>query len=276
MTLHPDVARLALLGWRVHPASQYSRAACITNAADLATHDLDKLAHWSREYPGCGWRVVMQGSGIWALDVDVPSADHAADGMSGLAMLAATHGPIPPRPSTRSGGGGCALFFQHRGELISGKTGTPSPGLDPRRGRLAVAVPPSIHPRTRRPYRWIVPPWDLAPPPAPAWLLRLVAPLPEPAMPNEPPRLRDTGEKARRYAVAALRRAADRVATTSRGSRNDTLNAETFGLTRFMAEGSLDASQIATMMAYAGRQAGLLPHEVKATLVSALAAGTRR
>ena len=135
MTLHPDIERLALLGWRLYPASQYSRAACIKNAADLATPDLDQLSRWSREFPGCGWRVVMQGSGIWALDVDVPSSDHAADGMAALAPLVAAHAPLPPRPTARSGGGGCALLFRHNGEPISGKTGTPTPGLDPRRER---------------------------------------------------------------------------------------------------------------------------------------------
>ena len=178
MNLHPAIERLGLLGWRLYPVSQFNRAACIKQAADLATHDLDQLARWSNEFPRCGWSVVMQGSGIWALDVDVPSEDHAADGMKALADLMAEHGALPPCPTTRSGGGGSALFFWHGGEPISGKTGTPSPGLDPRRGRLAVTVPPSIHHRTRRPYRWIVPPWELSPPPAPTWLLRLVAPPP--------------------------------------------------------------------------------------------------
>jgi hypothetical protein len=77
MALRPDVERLALLGWRPHPTSQCSRATCFSGAAILATCDLDKLTHWSREYPGCGWRVVMQWLGIWALDVDVPSVGHA-------------------------------------------------------------------------------------------------------------------------------------------------------------------------------------------------------
>ena len=80
----------------------------------------------------------------------------------------------------------------------------------------------------------------------------------------------------RRYALAALRHASDRAASAPQGRRNDTLNAETFSLTRFMADGALAAAEIATAMAYAARQAGLLPHEVKGTLTSALAAGMRR
>jgi hypothetical protein len=79
----------------------------------------------------------MGGSGIWALDVDVPGPDHAADGVKALKELIAAHGPIPPRPATRTGGGGYTLFFRHEGEPISGKSGTPAPGLDLPRGTLS-------------------------------------------------------------------------------------------------------------------------------------------
>ena len=119
-------------------------------------------------------------------------------------------------------------------------------------------------------------PWELAPPPAPSWLLGLLAPPPVPPLHESPPRPPDTAGDRRRYALAALRRAAHRAATAPQGQRNDILNTETFSLTRFLAEGTLDATEVATAMAYAGRQAGLLPPEVKATLASALAAGLRR
>ena len=216
-----DVERLALLGWRLHPSSRFSRAACITGAAEAATHDLDQLARWSLEFPGCNWRVVMEGSGIWALDVDAPGPDHQADGIAALAALVMENGPIPERPMTRSGGGGFALFFRHDGEPIVGQTGTPAPGLDPRRGRLTVTIPPSIHHRTQRPYRWITPPWELSPSAAPGWLLRLLAPPPVPPTPSRPRRYRDHPDRFRRYAAAALRNAADRVAKAPSGSRNE-------------------------------------------------------
>jgi Bifunctional DNA primase/polymerase, N-terminal len=276
MHLHVDVERLALLGWRLHPASRRTRAACFSNAASFATCDLDQLAQWSCQYPGCSWRVVMQGSGIWALDIDVPSTRHKQDGVAALREFIAVHGPLPPRPTTRSGGGGLALFFAHQGEPIIGKGGHPAPGIDPRRGRQSITVPPSIHSDTGLPYRWLVAPWELAPPAAPDWLLRCMAPPPVPPLHEPPLRLANAAADRRRYALAALRRAAHRAATAPQGQRNDTLNTETFSLTRFLAEGTLDATEVATSMAYAARQAGLLPSEVKATLASALAAGLRR
>ena len=113
-------------------------------------------------------------------------------------------------------------------------------------------------------------------PPAPGWLLRLVAPPSLPPLPESPTRPPDAPGGRRRYALAALRHASDRAASAPQGRRNDTLNAETFSLTRFMADGALAAEEIASAMAYAARQAGLLPHEVKGTLTSALAAGMRR
>ncbi len=273
--LSHDVERLALLGWRLHPSSRFSRAACIKGAAEAATRDLDQLAWWSREFPGCNWRVVMQGSSVWSLDVDAPGPDHAADGITALADLVTAHGPLPPRPMTRSGGGGFALFFRHDGEPIAGQSGTPSPGIDPRRGRLTVTVPPSIHHRTRLPYRWITPPWELPPPPAPAWLLKLVAPPPPPPQPAPPPRRLDHPGQRRRYAVAALRHAADRVALAPPGGRNFSLNKETFSLSRFIGEGALDASEVCEVMAWAGRQAGLDRAEIELTVGSALQARGR-
>ena len=60
MDLHPDIERLALLGWRLHPVSRRTRAACFAHAATLATSDLDQLACWSRRYFHCGWRVMLR------------------------------------------------------------------------------------------------------------------------------------------------------------------------------------------------------------------------
>lgn len=273
---HPlpsDVERLALLGWRLYPASARSKAACTKDPGASATCDIDKLQAWADKFPGCNWRMVCEGSGVWGLDVDVPSEDHAADGIAALASLVRRNGPIPPRPMTRSGGGGLALFFRHRGEPIHGATGWPKPGLDPRRGRLSITVPPSRHQRTGNVYYWIVAPWELSPPDAPAWLLRAVAPPPErvwtgtgadaAAMPDG---------RRRRYAEGALRRSVEQVATAAQGQRNDTLNRACFGLARFIDAGDLAPSEVADALAVAARQAAMPFPEVRATLASALRA----
>ena len=55
MIVHRDVERLALLGSRLHPASQYTRAACIKDATELATCDLNRPDRRSWEFKSYSW-----------------------------------------------------------------------------------------------------------------------------------------------------------------------------------------------------------------------------
>jgi hypothetical protein len=271
MTLHRDIERVALLGWHLYPASSHTKAACFKGATDAATCDLDQIERWSHEFPTCNWRVVFGPSGLWGLDCDVPPG-HAHDGIANLNALAKVHGPLPARPQARSGGGGLALFFRHDGEPIIGEAGHPALGIDPRRGRQSQTIPPSRHHRTGRSYRWLDAPWEIEAPLAPAWLLRLVAPPTPSPISDLPQRLQEGPECHRRYALAALRNAVQRVASASHGVRNSTLNSETFALRRLSADGSLTASEIARAMTVAAQQAGLDRSEIHSTLTSALRA----
>lgn len=264
-----DIERLALIGWHLYPCVRSkSKAAMFKGATDAATCDLDQLERWAHQYPVCNWRVVCGPSKIWGLDLDVPSADHGADGVAAFARL--TQGRIiPPRPMTRSGGGGLALFFRHDMENITGKTGTPEAGIDPRRGRLSVTVPPSIHHRTRRPYRWLHAPWEIAPPIAPNWLVELVQPPPEPATPRSAV---TSDSHARRRLVAAM----GRVRTAGDGGRNDTLNRATYSVARDVAAGTLSEAEATECLYAAAIDTGLPRPEAIATIKSAMRAGMRR
>ena len=263
-----DIERVALLGWRVAPASRVSKAACIKSAADLATADLNQIARWSAEFPDCNWRVFMSGSGIWALDCDRPPG-HAHDGVAGLAALVEKHGPIPPRPMARSGGGGLGLFFRFTNERIVGEGGHPAPGIDPRRGRQSQTIPPSIHLHTRQPYRWIVPPWELNPPKAPDWLLTLLEPKPEPKY-SIPEVVTTDGARARLY------RAASAIMDAGPGRRNATLNTKAYAVGRLIGLGLLGEVEAIDALYGAGRAAGLEHAEVRATIRSGIMAGRRK
>ena len=269
MSLHPDVERLALLGWRLHPASRTSRAACFKGAIDLATSDLDQLERWACEYPKANWRVVMAGSGIWALDVDRPSADHDADGIAALAGMVAENEPLPARPTSISGGGGCGLFWRDAGHPIRGKSGWPKPGLDPRAGRLTITVAPSIHLTTRLPYRWQTAPWEIDAPAAPGWLLRAVAPPPESAKPPMPTVY--TSDRAFRR----LRRALDNISSAPSGQANDTLNREAFAVARFVAAGKITEAEAEKGIYAAARARNIPDREARDTIRSAFRSGMR-
>jgi Bifunctional DNA primase/polymerase, N-terminal len=254
MSIPDEIERVALLGWHVYPQSNYGRAACFEGAHAAATADLDTISGWSRAYPACNWRVVCGPSRIWGLDLDVPPL-HLHDGIANFAKLAAEHSPLPRRPQMRSGGGGLAIFFAHAGEPIRGRAGVPVPGADPRRERQTQTIPPSRHHSTGKPYYWITAPWETSPPSAPDWLLASVRPPAEP--PPKPAVQLVSGDAARNYAVGALYQAVRRVGAAGKGTRNDTLNAETYALARFVLTGALGESEVRDALYAAAQASGL-------------------
>lgn len=267
MTLHADIERVALLGWRCVPVTR-QRSGYWKGYLNDATTDLDTLARWHREYPRANWSVIPEGSGVWALDVDVPSADHAADGMAWLARMVERHGQLPRGPHGRSGGGGHLLVFRDAGRAIKCQSGWPAPGIDPRARRVQFTIAPSIH-RNGKPYRWAVAPWDAAPPVAPAWLLAAVAPPPAKPAPKRP-RI-PTTDAARR----ALARSLDAIAAAGAGTRNATLNRHAFMAARWIAAGLLDEAEAVAALYAAGRAAGLPDPEVRGTIKSGCLSGLR-
>jgi hypothetical protein len=269
MTIPLDIERVALLGWKVYPASTASKAGCFKGATEAASSDLAVIDEWCFRYPRCNWRVVMGASGLFALDVDRPGT-HAHDGFAALTALIGDYGPLPVRPMTKTGGsGGAALFFRHQGEPLRGMSGLPAPGLDPHRGRQAVMIPPSRHPISGGSYSWRVAPWELPAPPIPEWLANLLKPAPSrPAPPYEM-----TNERARK----ALYRAYDAVRFgASEGGRNALLNKRAFHLGQLIAAGQLVAAEIEQTMVDAALHAGLDRKEALDTIRSGLRAGARR
>jgi len=262
--LPDEIERVALLGWRCVPATR-SKKGMFAGYLDAATHDLAQLTEWADEYPGCCWKVVPAGSGVWFLDVDVPGPEHAADGVAALRALCDLHGPIPPRPHARSPSGGHLLAFRDGGHPVAAGSGKVAPGLDTLAGRVCPMVPPSR--RNGGSYAWITAPWDIAPPIAPEWLLSAVAPPPRRPLP-ERPRV-PTTDMARR----SLGRALDRIASAPSGQRNATLNQQSFSVARWIAAGLLDEAEGVRALYAAGLALGLTELEVRGTVRSGCLAG---
>jgi len=259
-----------LLGFKVFPASRQSRAAAFKGAHLQATDDLNQIARWCREYPRSNWRLLFGPSHLWGLDIDAPGATHSANGIAAMKAFTAVHGALPPRPTSLSGGGGYGLIFKYNGERIIGKTGHPAPGIDPRRGMLSLTIPPSVHLVTGLPYRWArgLAPWDVAPPIAPAWLIRLVEMPPEPA---RHPMVIDTSDQARRR----LYRAAIAVIDAPQGARNETLNRRAYQVGRMVGAGLLAETEAVDALYGAARQAGLDHDETRNTIRSGIRSGQR-
>lgn len=189
-------------------------------------------------------------SGISALDIDKkPDA---------LDWWQANRSRLPATRAHRTRSGGLHLWFRHRRGLRS-SVAKIAPAIDIRAdGASCIWWPAAGLPvlDEAEPAEW--PEW-LVPPPRPAWT-------PPSAQPWQ-----GDDRKARRYAEAALRRAIERVAGAGPGTRNQTLNAETFGLLR-LAPAGLHPTEIANAMAVAAAAAGLDRREIELTLKSALSA----
>ncbi len=222
-----------------------------------ATAEPDAILDLWREYPGPLVGVPTGAtSGFDALDIDAPRHREAAD------WWEVNRAAIPATRTHFTRSGGLHLLFRHA-EGVRNSASRIAPGVDVRGdGGYLVWWPAAgceVMDRTPR-ADW--PEWllDLARPPAPP--PRQVPPLPAGA----------SAPAARRYALAALRNAVDRVASAGDGMRNATLNAECFALSRFIP-GILTPSEVADALAVAARHAGLTTRETIATLTSALRAG---
>lgn len=271
MSLPDEIERVALLGWCVYPMSRHSKAGCFKGASDAATHDLDTLETWAREFPDCNWRVVMGPSRLFALDVDRPGT-HEADGFSALRALVAEYGPLPPRPMTRTGGsGGAVLFFRHNLERLRGQSGYPAPGLDPHRGRQAIVIPPSRHPVTQGHYTWrrSCAPWEIDTPPIPGWLSKMMEPPPEPVTPCGP--FVPTAGKARN----ALMRAMTEIENAPSGAGNVTLNRQAFRIGRWCGAGLLSEYEAQDAILYAASRRNIPRNEARDTTRSGIRAGMK-
>ncbi|MEY2685804.1 MAG: hypothetical protein RL375_2 [Pseudomonadota bacterium] len=83
----------------------------------------------------------------------------------------------------------------------------------------------------------------------------------------------DKGQRARRYCLAALDNAVQRVQRAQEGGRNNELNEAAFGLAQLVHTGGVSESTIRAALGDAARSIGLVQAEIDATLRSAISAG---
>lgn len=274
VTLHPDLERLALLGWKLVPATSTKKGMFkgerygLSSFIKAATDDLDRLAEWSAEFPHACWKARPQGSGVWFLDVDVPGAEHKEDGVATLRALCDLHGPLPPRPHARSPSGGHLLVFKDTGAPMVRGSGKGGPGIDVLHMDLCAMVSPSR--RRGGSYRWVTAPWELNPPPAPEWLLGLLKPPPPPPKPVRP--VMPTSD----HAMRALLRSVNEVTNAGKGKRNEALHRRAFLIGGFVGAGALDRGLAERELIAIGVAAGQSRSEAQSTVRSGLTAGEQR
>lgn len=114
-----------------------------------ATTDADRVAEMIHRHPD-GMLAIRTGapSGLVVVDIDPRSG--------GLPTLRALEqaGQLPPTVRQLSGGDGLHLLYAHPGGMVHGGAGKLGPGADVKADGGYFVVAPSVHPGTRRPYRW--------------------------------------------------------------------------------------------------------------------------
>ena len=226
-----------------------------------ATLDPEQIRAWWQRWPGAN---IGLRCGI-AFDV----VDVEVQGQHSLERLLAERGDGPiGGPRVQTGSGGWHLYVE--------PTGLPDTigvldHVDYRAADRYVVAPPSRHPTTGRPYRW-VPGREVGIPlgRAPEALRELLAPAPKitrdptppirPAVPGHP------------YGRAALQAECAELAATPKGERNRQLWESARNLYNLVAGGVLAEAEVDQAIRHAAAHCGLLdeePRQTQATLASA-------
>jgi hypothetical protein len=229
-----------------------------------ATCDPDTILAWWRLWPDAN---IGLRCGIAFDVVDVEVA-----GRQSLERLLAAGGEPIGGPRVRTGSGGWHLYVEPTGQ--PDKIGVLE-HVDYRAADRYVVAPPSRHPETGQPYRWVQgreigTPLGLVP----EALRELLVP-PARTTRDPAPVVRATGP-GHLYGLAALQAECAELAATPKGERNRQLWESARNLYNLVAGGVLDEVQVDQAIRAAAQQCGLLeeePRQTEATLASARKVG---
>ena len=143
-----DAIDYAAKGWRVLPLRPRSKIPVTAHGLDDATTDLDQVRAWWTRWPNAniGCKVPDR---IVVIDVDPRNG-----GLESLRQLELELGPLPETATVESGrrDGGRHLYFRRPpAARLKAHAGD---GIDVKVNGYMV-MPPSVHPDTGQPYRWV-------------------------------------------------------------------------------------------------------------------------
>ena len=213
-----EALRYAKAGWRLHPC-KVDKTPYLSDWPNVATSDQEKIKEWWAKWPdasiGCA---TGEASGFWVLDADGEEGIKQAEEMN-----------LPLTLTSKTGGGGLQFFFTYNGTEIRNSAKKVASHIDVRGQGGYVILPPSSHPSGNR-YFWEKKTKIIE---APGWIIEKVKKQPERTVAHLP------GETTK-YGMAALVNEMAILSSTSKGSRNDTLNQSAFNLGTLIASGVLD------------------------------------
>jgi hypothetical protein len=230
-----------------------------------ATCDPDQLRSWWRRWPGANLGLRC-GISFDVVDVEV-------HGRRSLQRLLAEQGGGPiGGPRVRTGSGGWHLYVEPTG--LPDQIGVLD-HVDYRAADRYVVAPPSRHPTTSQPYRWVAG-RDVGTPlgQLPEALQELLIPPPKRTL-DPVPTVRPA-VAGHPYGRAALQAECAELAATPKGERNRQLWTSARNLYNLVAGGVLAQAEVDQAIRHAAARCGLLgeePRQTEATLASARQVG---
>ena len=269
----------ARAGFRIFPVGQ-DKVPLVKAWPQVATTDEDQVRAWWTKWPNAMIGLPTgTANGLWVLDLDV-DAGKGVDGNASFAALEAEHGTVDIEVVAITPRGGSHLFFRWDGSRpVRNTTSVIAPGIDTRGEGGFVVLAPSVR-EDGRAYAWLNEPLgeaDLTD--APEWLLDKPIPPEPPAQaegaPSSPQPAADDPLFAhkRAYALAALEREAEAVASSPKGGRNARLNEAAHAVANYVGSVHLADAEVHTALTAAALAAGLNAKETRKTIASGIRAG---
>jgi hypothetical protein len=231
---------------------------CLTcHGFHAATTDPARLARMLRKVPG-GLLAIRTGtaSGLVVVDIDPRNG-----GRIDRELMA-------PTATVATGGGGWHLYYRHPGHrLLPALPGRA--GVDVKADGGYVVAPPSIHPATGQPYRWVGGRAVAEMPPALRAALTAPQATPAPAaadLAHLVPARRAGGISSPPALLAAHLRAVEQA---PEGRRRVTLYGAARGIARMVAAGALTRDQAEAALTAAGLAAQQTPRDIRAAISGA-------
>lgn len=223
-----------------------------------ASTDIQQIQHWWTQWPESNIGIITgQQSGLVVLDVD---GDVGHESLCNLIQL---HGPLPNTLTAITGRGQHFYFSYPEGHSIKNSAGKIGKNLDIRADGGFVIAPPSRH-ASGHEYQWEDE--SLSPALLPSWLLKLIT---SPNLNNIKTHQATTVAPNNQF----LQNACEQIRHATEGSRNDTLNRQSFMVGQRIASGLISHAEAERDLLDAAVACGLSMAEAKRTVNNGIKAG---
>jgi hypothetical protein len=171
---------------------------------------------------------------------------------------------MTPTATVATGGGGWHLHYHHPGQPVLSRPLPGHPGVDIKADGGYVVAPPSTHPDTQQPYRWVgTRPVNEMPPP----LLAACLTPPQPPAPPVPRPIHTRAARGISSPTALLTAHLDAIDRAPKGRRRVTLYGAARGVARMVAAGAITRPDAVTALTGAGHAAEQTDRDIRAAIV---------